>query len=343
MIQGTVKSYLKRKIFFGLFGWIAAPILIGVAIVIGIIFIFLIISAALFHDPKGMLRTDLIPYYIETSKSSDINWALTMLYTESKFKSLPGEPIGVSDIQQSIEELTVPNGMTLEKHLSLLLGTEKAAKEMIKAAHDFRLVHEPFITDHRFPIHIDETYTFQETYGKVKPGVWDNPHNGVDISASTDTPLFAVTNGKVVKMANSGRGGLSITIQSNTNPNVMYYYAHLNKYEQGISVGDQVTYSDIIAYVGSTGHSTGPHLHFMIFVDGVHIDPTWFLRVWESYDRYYKSNDPAEWEKRDYEPKCLIEQLLKMYIDNQLYRFFTFEEFIDMLDLTPEQLACQGG
>ena len=63
--------------------------------------------------------------------------------------------------------------------------------------------------------------------------------------------------------------------KTNTKHNDKYttLYAHLSKYKKGISKGSYVTQGEVIGYVGSTGYSTGPHLHYEFMVNGKHVDP----------------------------------------------------------------------
>lgn len=90
-------------------------------------------------------------------------------------------------------------------------------------------------------------------------------HRAIDIMAAQDTPVVAATDGKVVKLHRSARGGIML-YQSDTTGPYVYYYAHLSRYADGIAEGKQVKRGDVIAYVGDTGNAgTGNyHLHFGI-------------------------------------------------------------------------------
>lgn len=97
------------------------------------------------------------------------------------------------------------------------------------------------------------------------------PHNGTDFGAPTGTPVYAASYGKVTKLGNYGANGNFIAIE---HPNGYETgYSHLSRFEQGLKVGDQVKRAQAIGYVGSTGRSTGPHLHFSAKKNGVFIDP----------------------------------------------------------------------
>jgi murein DD-endopeptidase MepM/ murein hydrolase activator NlpD len=94
-------------------------------------------------------------------------------------------------------------------------------------------------------------------------------HQAIDIMAPTGTKVFAVADGKVVKLFDSKQGGLT-AYQFDATENFAYYYAHLDQYAPGISEGSVLKRGDLIGYVGYTGNavSTAPHLHFAISVLG---------------------------------------------------------------------------
>jgi murein DD-endopeptidase MepM/ murein hydrolase activator NlpD len=94
-------------------------------------------------------------------------------------------------------------------------------------------------------------------------------HRGIDYAAPTGTPVFTVGDG-VVEFAGTRNGyGNVVIIQHPNNHNTLY--AHLN--EIGVRKGETVTQGQTIGTVGSTGWSTGSHLHFEFRVNGVHVDP----------------------------------------------------------------------
>ncbi|WP_316862815.1 M23 family metallopeptidase [uncultured Cohaesibacter sp.] len=96
-------------------------------------------------------------------------------------------------------------------------------------------------------------------------------HKGVDWSAPRGTPILASGNGRIVTRKWSSGYGKFIQIQ-HTN-GYATGYGHMTRFEPGIDVGDYVHQGQIIGYVGSTGLSTGPHLHYEVTVNGRHVDP----------------------------------------------------------------------
>lgn len=96
-------------------------------------------------------------------------------------------------------------------------------------------------------------------------------HTGVDFAAPTGTPFFAAGDGTVEMAGTNGGYGKYIRIRHNGTYTTAY--AHLNGYARGIRRGVRVRQGQVIGYVGSTGRSTGPHLHYEIHRDGRQINP----------------------------------------------------------------------
>jgi murein DD-endopeptidase MepM/ murein hydrolase activator NlpD len=90
-------------------------------------------------------------------------------------------------------------------------------------------------------------------------------HDAIDIMAARGTPVYAVDHGRVVKLFLSKPGGVTL-YQFDPASNYVYYYAHLDRYADGIREGQLVRKGDVIGYVGSTGNASpdAPHLHFAI-------------------------------------------------------------------------------
>ncbi|MBN2340967.1 MAG: M23 family metallopeptidase [Deltaproteobacteria bacterium] len=96
-------------------------------------------------------------------------------------------------------------------------------------------------------------------------------HNGVDFSASTGTPVWACADGQIIFAGNKGANGNLVGIQHENG--LSSYYAHLHHIESGIKKGVTVKRKQVIGYVGTTGRSTGPHLHWGLKQNGKFIDP----------------------------------------------------------------------
>jgi len=96
-------------------------------------------------------------------------------------------------------------------------------------------------------------------------------HKGMDFAASTGTPIYAAGDGVVKYAARRGSFGNYISIRHNAKLSTAY--AHMSKFKKGVRAGSRVKQGDVIGYVGTTGRSTGPHLHYEVLVSGVQVDP----------------------------------------------------------------------
>ncbi len=96
-------------------------------------------------------------------------------------------------------------------------------------------------------------------------------HKGVDYAAPRGTPVKAVGDGKVVFKGRKGGYGKVLQIQHGSK--YMTVYAHLNAFNKNVKRNGRVSQGQTIAYVGSTGTATGPHLHYEFRVNGVHRNP----------------------------------------------------------------------
>lgn len=96
-------------------------------------------------------------------------------------------------------------------------------------------------------------------------------HSGIDIAAPIKTPIHSIANGKVVFVkASNGTAGNEVRI--NHGNGIVSRYIHMH--QRAVKVGDIVRVGQIIGNVGSTGRSTGPHLHFEIYKNGKRVNPT---------------------------------------------------------------------
>ena len=95
-------------------------------------------------------------------------------------------------------------------------------------------------------------------------------HKGTDFAAALGTPIMASGDGKIIRAKWCGGGGNCIKIKHNSTYSTIY--AHMSKFAVGIKNGVRVKQGQIIGYVGSTGKSTGPHLHYEVIKNGKKIN-----------------------------------------------------------------------
>ena len=95
---------------------------------------------------------------------------------------------------------------------------------------------------------------------------YNKMHRGTDFAAPTGTPIMASGDGVIKKAGWCGGGGNCVVIRHNSTYQTVY--AHMSKFARGIKKGVRVKQGQTIGYVGSTGKSTGPHLHYEVIVNG---------------------------------------------------------------------------
>jgi len=106
------------------------------------------------------------------------------------------------------------------------------------------------------------------SYGMRKHPIdgFNKMHRGTDFAAPMGTPIMASGSGVIKKAGWCGGGGNCVQIRHNSTYETIY--AHMSKFARGIKSGVRVKQGQIIGYVGSTGKSTGPHLHYEVIVNG---------------------------------------------------------------------------
>src|SRR6185295_4690149 len=107
------------------------------------------------------------------------------------------------------------------------------------------------------PDQLIDTFDAARSEGRV--------HDAIDIPAAAETPVLAAADGKILKLFQSERGGITI-YQLSSNQELVFYYAHLARYAEGLAEGNLVKQGEVIAYVGDTGNAGAGnyHLHFSI-------------------------------------------------------------------------------
>ena len=113
-------------------------------------------------------------------------------------------------------------------------------------------------------------------------------HYGMDFTAPVGTPVYSTGDGKVIEVSGSKRSrsgfGLAVTIDHGYGYETIY--AHLNGFN--VKVGQEVKRGDVIGYVGNTGGSTAPHLHYEVHRNGSAVNPQYY---------YFKDLTPQEYER----------------------------------------------
>jgi murein DD-endopeptidase MepM/ murein hydrolase activator NlpD len=98
-------------------------------------------------------------------------------------------------------------------------------------------------------------------------------HKGLDIAGPNMTPIYSPAGGKVSFVGRDGSYGLAVKVDHGNG--MATYYAHLHK--AAVEKGKKVSRAELIGYMGSTGRSTGPHLHYEVRLNGVPVDPQKYI------------------------------------------------------------------
>ena len=124
---------------------------------------------------------------------------------------------------------------------------------------------------HRLRVPIDgvDVEGFKGAFAERRSGDGGHAHEAVDILAPRDTPVRAIEDGTIAKLFDSRAGGHTI-YQFDPTERFAYYYAHLDRYADGLRDGQRISAGEVIGYVGTTGNAPAntPHLHFAIFEVG---------------------------------------------------------------------------
>lgn len=189
----------------------------------------------------------------------ELDLSILEKYTQNKDEVKVAEiEVAKTDVNNKITE-------TLEKQ-----EAEKQAEEAAKKAQE-KLDAMPEINGIKIatkPI----SGTITSRYGESSR-LRQSTHTGLDISATTGTDIKAVASGTVTCAKYSGSYGNLIKIDHGNG--VETWYGHISK--MYVKVGQEVKAGDVIAAVGSTGNSTGPHLHLEIRINGTHVNPQKYL------------------------------------------------------------------
>ena len=118
----------------------------------------------------------------------------------------------------------------------------------------------------RVPIEGADVEALKGAFTERRTGEGGHAHDAVDILAPRNTPIRAIEGGTIAKLFDSRAGGHTI-YQLDPTERFAYYYAHLDRYADGLHDGQRVSPGEVIGYVGTTGNAPPgtPHLHFAIF------------------------------------------------------------------------------
>ncbi len=184
----------------------------------------------------------------ENSNSTEIDLSILEKYTQNEGEIKTAEiEVAKKAIQEKVNEKVAE-----EK--------KQEALEKMPTVNGIKLAIKPI------------TGTITSRYG-VSSNIRKSTHTGIDIATSTGTPIKVVADGTVTGANYNGSYGNLVKVDHGNG--VETWYAHTSK--MYVKVGQKVAAGDTIAAVGTTGNSTGPHLHFEIRINGKHVNPQNYL------------------------------------------------------------------
>lgn len=199
---------------------------------------------------KGVLKSDYLTAMLESLVSTDRN------YLKSGFKSLT--------IKSRINMMTKDKSNKYQLFKYIFVAPLLA---VILTAFVGFVYTEPSL----FPIKEGVSYRVTAKFGNMKdPFSKKHRHHwGIDIAAKTGTAIVATGNGKVVKAQNQGNWGNLLVV--NHGGGYETWYAHLDGF--AVEEGATVRAGEVVGYLGNTGKSTGPHLHYEVHHNGKRVNP----------------------------------------------------------------------
>lgn len=191
---------------------------------------------------------DLVNKIKEENQEQDLELSIIEKYTENKEEvTTTGFEIAKNDIQTKV--------------------TERLQQMQKQKEEEERINHMPEINGIRLA-YVPVTGTITSRYG-VSSRIRSSDHTGLDIATSTGTPIKVVAAGTVT--CATYRGSYGNVVKVNHGNGLETWYAHTS--EMYVTEGEKVEAGEVIAAVGSTGNSTGPHLHLEIRINGEPVNP----------------------------------------------------------------------
>lgn len=206
------------------------------------------------------LKIPAVDGIVHVVEEGDTLWGIASEYGSDFVQIAEANPDVDAEALQQGQVLVVPGGQPIVKRLSNMVasrGTERAASHSGAFA---RWPVNDLVTDHF-------GWRTHPVYGTR------HFHDGIDINAPAGTPVAVVARGRVTYVGYLGGYGLAVKVDHGDG--LVTMYAHLSK--ALVEPGQTVAGGDRIALSGSTGTSTGPHLHFSVFVGGSPVDPVGWL------------------------------------------------------------------
>jgi murein DD-endopeptidase MepM/ murein hydrolase activator NlpD len=170
--------------------------------------------------------------------------------------------------QKAEEKILYTSLKVNKKTISLYNYRPKNGKEGYFNKEGISLKNDEFFIK---PLNVD--YRISSKFGNRKHPIRGKIafHKGVDYAAKLGTPILATADGTIEYIGDNGGYGKYIRVKHKNDYSTCY--AHISRFNSNLKLGSKIKQGQVIAYVGSTGTATGPHLHYEVIYNGKHIDP----------------------------------------------------------------------
>ncbi|OYD06761.1 M23 family metallopeptidase [Paludifilum halophilum] len=276
--------------------WIGRLLLIGLLAAVG----FLIFDWTRSVDiPEMKIPGKLAGTYVSVAEEKQVPWPhlAAMDEVENGYEQVTPDTIRRrADRLKKEAGRSAVNERSAEQAVKGMFS-EKEAERINGLAESYAWAAAPMGENYAFPFRPEDRdrISYGDTWGASRSYGGDRTHEGTDMMAPKGTPIRSVSSGRVVSKGWNRLGGWRVTILDTDHPQVSFYYAHMEKYAEGLEEGKEVDKGEVIGYVGDSGYgpegTTGqfdPHLHLGIYVreslfspSREAINPYPFLKVWE--------------------------------------------------------------
>ena len=228
-------------------------------------------------EAKGVIESSLYETMISNGYNEQLSYYLSDIYawTIDFFRLQKGDRFKILYQEKFVDD-------TISIGISKILAASFEHKGKIIEAYEFKVDSVKGITDYfdddaknlrraflKAPVsfgRVSSRYNLKRKisfYGRVKP------HKGTDFAAAVGTPIMTTANGRVVKSSYSKGNGNYVTVKHNNTYSTQYLHMRRRK----VKVGQYVKQGDIIGWVGMTGFTSGPHVCYRFWKNGIQVDP----------------------------------------------------------------------
>ena len=124
---------------------------------------------------------------------------------------------------------------------------------------------------------VNNTFNVTSFFGQINTKLWKDRHKGIDITG--ETILYSICDGEVTYQGYDSSWGYYVSVKPNGFDRIRFILCHMVKGSIKVKKGDKVTRTTVLGTMGSTGNSTGVHVHVECRIDNVAVDPTPYLKI----------------------------------------------------------------